>query len=201
MTPRLMLGGLIRAQRQMSNLLLRPLSALTAVSILGPGQSQSEADRRGDPCAIRTTPSSSMFLHRPHIQGPLIVAQSSSAPASYLNEQRTRGWTKWRVQTPKGSMIGRAGFGAYGPNRELGYTLRSDSWGHGLATELALALVRWHTENPDPNGPPDLWAYAAVENIASRRVLEKVGFDFIDDRDHHGTSCAFYVFAHGPRLG
>lgn len=121
--------------------------------------------------------------------------------ASYLNEQRTRGWTKWRVQTPKGSMIGRAGFGAHGPNRELGYTLRPDSWGHGLATELALALVRWHTENPDPNGPPDLWAYAAVENIASRRVLEKVGFDFIDDRDHHGTSCAFYVFTHGPRLG
>jgi len=40
--------------------------------------------------------------------------------ASYLNEQRTRGWTKWRLQTPKGSMIGRAGFGAYGPNRELG---------------------------------------------------------------------------------
>jgi hypothetical protein len=78
-------------------------------------------------------------------------------------------------------MIGRAGFGAYGPNRELGYTLRSDSWGHGLATELALALVRWHTENPDPNGPPDLWAYAAMENIASRRVLEKVGFDFIDN--------------------
>jgi len=39
--------------------------------------------------------------------------------ASYLNEQRTRGWTKWRVQTPKGSMIGRAGFGAHGPNREL----------------------------------------------------------------------------------
>jgi RimJ/RimL family protein N-acetyltransferase len=94
-------------------------------------------------------------------------------------------------------MIGRAGFGAYGPNRELGYTLRPDSWGQGLATELALALVRWHIQNPDPKGPPDLWAYAAAEHIASRRVLEKVGFDFVDDRDHHGTSCAFYVFAHG----
>src|SRR5664279_5495404 len=89
--------------------------------------------------------------------------------ASYLNEQRTRGWTKWRVQTPKGSMIGRAGFGAYGPNRELGYTLRSDSWGHGVATELALALARLHTENPDPNGPSDLWAYAAVEHLPSRQ--------------------------------
>jgi len=40
MTRRL-LGGFILAQRQMSNLLLRQLSALTAVSILAPGQSQS----------------------------------------------------------------------------------------------------------------------------------------------------------------
>jgi hypothetical protein len=70
-----MLGGFIRAQRQMSNLLLRPLSALAAVWIGGPGQSQSAADRRGDPSASSSTPSSSMFLHRPHIQGPLIVSR------------------------------------------------------------------------------------------------------------------------------
>jgi len=109
--------------------------------------------------------------------GPETREECEHRLASYLNEQRTRGWTKWRVQTPKGSMIGRAGFGAYGPNRELGYTLRSDSWGHGLATELALALARLHTENPDPNGPSDLWAYAAVEHLPSRRVLQKVGFE------------------------
>jgi len=70
-----MLGSFIGAQPQMSNLLLRPLSALTAVSILGPGQSQSAADRRGDPCASRTAPSSLIFLHHPHIQGPLIVSR------------------------------------------------------------------------------------------------------------------------------
>jgi hypothetical protein len=37
---RRMLGGFSLAQRQMSYLVLRQLSALTAVSILGPGQSQ-----------------------------------------------------------------------------------------------------------------------------------------------------------------
>lgn len=120
--------------------------------------------------------------------------------ASYLDEQRNRGWTKWRVQTTQGAMIGRAGFGAYGPNRELGYTLRPDAWGRGLATELAEALVGWHTERLDPNCPSDLWAWAAVQNTASRRVLEKVGFDFIDHREHHGTSCAFYVHGHETQL-
>lgn len=120
--------------------------------------------------------------------------------ASYLNEQRVHGWTKWRVQTTDGSMIGRAGFGAYGLNRELGYTLRPASWGRGLATELALALVGWHTKHPEPDSPLDLWAYAAQENAASRRVLEKVGFDFIDHREHHGTTCAFYVHGYGSQL-
>ena len=120
--------------------------------------------------------------------------------ASYLNEQRSRGWTKWRVQTTAGTMIGRAGFGVYGSNRELGYTLRPDFWGYGLASELADALVRWHIENVDRNAPLDLWAYAAVENTASRRVLEKVGFDLIDHRDHHGTQCAFYVLKHPSQL-
>ncbi len=113
--------------------------------------------------------------------------------AAYIEEQYIRGWTKWRVQTMDGTTVGRAGFGAYGSNRELGYTLRPDAWGHGLATELAQALVRWHTTHPDSERPSDLWAYAAVENTASRKVLEKVDFNFVDNREHQGTTCAFYV--------
>jgi [ribosomal protein S5]-alanine N-acetyltransferase len=120
--------------------------------------------------------------------------------ALYLNEQRIRGWTKWRVQTTEGAMIGRAGFGAYGPNRELGYILRPASWGRGLATELAQALVDWHAKHPDPGHPTDLWAYAVEEHAASRRVLEKVGFDFIDHRAHHGSTCAFYIHGHETQL-
>ncbi len=112
---------------------------------------------------------------------------------TYLSEQRSRGWTKWRVQTPDGSMIGRAGFGAHGPNRELGYTLAPACWGRGLATELAGALVNWHDANPDAHLHRELWAYAAVPNVASQQVLEKVGFEFVGHRDHHATLCAFYV--------
>jgi len=120
--------------------------------------------------------------------------------ASYLNEQHARGWTKWRVQTTEGAMIGRAGFSAIGPHRELGYTLRPAVWGRGMATELADALVRWHIGHVDPNGETDLWAYAAVKNLASCRVLEKVGFDFVDRREHQGTVCAFYVHGRTSHL-
>lgn len=110
-----------------------------------------------------------------------------------MDEHRVRGWTRWRVQTTAGAMIGRAGFGAHGPHRELGYTLQPDSWGAGLATEVAAALVNWYANHPELDEPHEPWAYAAPENGASLRVLEKVGFDFVDVRDHHGTDCAFYV--------
>jgi [ribosomal protein S5]-alanine N-acetyltransferase len=113
--------------------------------------------------------------------------------ASYLREQQDRGWTKWRVANHQGVLVGRAGFGSYhhGNGRELGYTLRRDVWGRGLATEVATGLVNWHREQADAQ----LWAFAAVENTASCRVLEKVGFDHIGDAAHNGLPCARYRLA------
>lgn len=120
--------------------------------------------------------------------------------ASYISEQHARGWTKWRVQTTDGAMIGRAGFSANGSQRKLGYTLRPAVWGCGMATELADALVRWHIGHVDAHAATDLWAYSAVENLASCRVLEKVGFDFVDRREHRGTVCALYVHGRASHL-
>lgn len=112
---------------------------------------------------------------------------------TYLREQQSRGWTKWRVQDRQGEMIGRAGFGGFGNNRELGYTLRREVWGLGYATELAITLVRWHRTHLDDGMPADLWAYAAMGNLPSRRVLEKAGFTFAEERQHNKMPCGFYV--------
>jgi ribosomal-protein-alanine N-acetyltransferase len=121
---------------------------------------------------------------------PETRAEIQTLLASYLDEQHDRGWTKWRVADRDGTLVGRAGFGAHedGYGRELGYTLRRDLWGQGLATEVAAGLVGWHRSNSDA----ELWALAAIENIASRRVFEKVGFGYIGDADHNDTPCALY---------
>lgn len=110
--------------------------------------------------------------------------------ACHLDEQSDRGWTKWRVADRDGMLIGRAGFGAHedGLGRALGYTLRRDLWGRGLATEVAAGLVAWHRGNSDA----ELWALAAIENIASQRVLEKVGFGYVSGAEHNDTPCALY---------
>ncbi len=111
---------------------------------------------------------------------------------SYLGEQHDRGWTKWRFADLDGMLVGRAGFGAHedGRGRELGYTIRRDLWGCGLATEVAAGMVGWHRGN----GDAELWALAATENFASRRVLEKVGFGYLGGAEHSDIPCALYRF-------
>lgn len=60
---------------------------------------------------------------------------------------------------------------------ELGYLLAPGFWGKGLATEAATALVdAVFCLTPAKS----IFANARVINIASRRVLEKCGFVYID---------------------
>ena len=60
-----------------------------------------------------------------------------------------------------------------GDDIELAYRLARASWGAGLATEAASALARYAF---DQVGLPRLVAVTFPENVASQRVLEKVGF-------------------------
>jgi RimJ/RimL family protein N-acetyltransferase len=55
---------------------------------------------------------------------------------------------------------------------EVGYVLARRYWGRGLATEVARAVVEWTIAQPDVHR---VWAVAHLENVASQRVLEKVG--------------------------
>jgi len=58
---------------------------------------------------------------------------------------------------------------------ELGYRLRRDAWGRGLATEGSRALVRYAFETLDA---PSVDACAMPDNIASIGVMKKCGMQF-----------------------
>ncbi|SCF07982.1 GNAT family N-acetyltransferase [Micromonospora mirobrigensis] len=55
----------------------------------------------------------------------------------------------------------------------LGYCFTETSWGHGYATEAARALLGWAFDTLDLNR---VQAEADTRNLASGRVLEKLGF-------------------------
>ncbi len=60
---------------------------------------------------------------------------------------------------------------------EIGYALAPQAWGKGLATEAVTALV---DAVFNLTGTPRLRANSRLGNFASRRVLEKTGFTYID---------------------
>ena len=109
----------------------------------------------------------------------------------YLAEQEDLGWTKWRVSDHDDQLVGRAGFGACGDDRMLGYLIGRTRWGQGLATEVAAGLVGWHLEHA---GDVPLRAVVAVGNHASVRVLAKVGFTEAGHEDVEGTACLSFVY-------
>lgn len=55
----------------------------------------------------------------------------------------------------------------------LGYWVRRDAWGNGYATEAGAALLRHALGDLQLNR---VEALVALENMASRRVVEKLGF-------------------------
>jgi RimJ/RimL family protein N-acetyltransferase len=78
--------------------------------------------------------------------------------------------------TLDGAPIGACGLDLRdGPTPELGYWLGAPYWGQGFATEAAQAVIDYAFEDL---GHDALQAGARVSNPASRRVLEKCGFQW-----------------------
>jgi ribosomal-protein-alanine N-acetyltransferase len=73
---------------------------------------------------------------------------------------------------------------------ELGYDLRSDVWGQGLATEAACA-VRDHARTA--LGLARLFSLIRVGNQASRRVAEKIGMDLDATIERFGVPYWIYM--------
>src|SRR5690349_15816006 len=67
-----------------------------------------------------------------------------------------------------------------GGDIELAYRLVPAVWGRGIATEVGAALVRYAF---DTLGLPRLVAVAYPDNLASQRVLDKLGFSRQGDID------------------
>jgi RimJ/RimL family protein N-acetyltransferase len=90
--------------------------------------------------------------------------------------QRENGFSRWKVmEKTSGEIVGSCGFARpYDTVEiELGYLFAQKSWGRGYATEIAGATLRYGFENLRFR---EIIAMTDLENIASQRVLEKLGF-------------------------
>jgi RimJ/RimL family protein N-acetyltransferase len=79
-----------------------------------------------------------------------------------------------------------------GDDVEVAYRLARSAWGRGLATEAAGALVSHALVTL---GLPRVVAVTYPENIASQRVLDKLGFERRGLAHYKGVETTFHVLA------
>ncbi|MEW6032277.1 MAG: GNAT family N-acetyltransferase [Bacillota bacterium] len=71
-----------------------------------------------------------------------------------------------------GDLIGMVASGPCGHKADLGYVLARPYWGNGYMTEAVSAVIEWLFSVPEVYR---VWAVCDTANLASARVMEKVG--------------------------
>lgn len=112
----------------------------------------------------------------------------------YIAHWETNGFGLWLLRDrASGALAGRAGLKGIeiGGNWEieLGYTFLQPYWGRGLATEIAAASLEVGFERL---GLEQLVCFTLTTNMASKRVMEKVGFLFEREVVHMGAATLLY---------
>lgn len=105
---------------------------------------------------------------------------------------RDKGFCLWPIiYRENQELIGFCGFDCLWGGREIeiGYWLAPEYWGKGLATEAALAVMRYGRETL---GLRRIVAVAHTENKASIRVLEKLGMIHEKNVSHDGIEHVYY---------
>ena len=147
-----------------------------------------------DLTALHLDPEVSRFLG-----GVRSPAQTEAYLSANLAHWEQHGHGLWVFRTIDGAFVGRAGLRYIDLDgvreMEIAYTLRRESWGLGLASEIARALAAmWRARRLSSS----LIGIASPENAASRRVLEKAGFDREGEAAYHGEPVVVYRMSLGP---
>jgi [ribosomal protein S5]-alanine N-acetyltransferase len=100
----------------------------------------------------------------------------------------------WVIRTAaENQFVGRAGLKSVqfgGENEvELAYALLPEFWGRGLATEIAETILKLAFESL---GLTEVICYTLTTNVASQRVMKKVGFRFEREGVHAGLPHVYY---------
>jgi RimJ/RimL family protein N-acetyltransferase len=126
---------------------------------------------------------------------PSDVAEAGEWAAHLEEMQRRLGYSQWRVSERDGDrLVGIAGLQPLdgGPDVELTYALEPSSWGAGYATEAGAVALELAF---DEAGLERVVGIAKPENVASLRVLAKLGMRALGEAEYWGKRWAKYEVA------
>lgn len=107
---------------------------------------------------------------------PASRSETETALRSIIAHWERHGFGRWAaVYKPAGGLIGYGGLRSFHGEPELVYLLGRPHWRRGLATEMALACLKFGFEELEFGR---IIAMAMTQNVRSHRVLEKAGLSF-----------------------
>jgi RimJ/RimL family protein N-acetyltransferase len=112
---------------------------------------------------------------------------------------RERGFCRWKLtERTSGALIGLCGVGRWRgyPELEIGWWLGREWWGRGLATEAARTAL----EDVFTRAKLDhVISIARPENVASIRIMQKLGMRFVRAFENDGVSLVQYAIERSAR--
>jgi RimJ/RimL family protein N-acetyltransferase len=148
------------------------------------------ADDEADLLRLGTDPEVMRFLNQGR---PLTPEENRERLGVVLEHWRKHGFGIWAViERGSGAFVGRCGLRHTEdlPDVELAYGIHKAYWGRGLMTEAAAASLACGFERL---GFERIVAMALPENVASWRVMEKVGMVFQKRAPHKGLEHVWYA--------
>jgi [ribosomal protein S5]-alanine N-acetyltransferase len=126
--------------------------------------------------------------------GSVHTAAQATVFVHHMRQQaRERGWIPWAVEAKAtGALMGWCGFGLREGQVDFGYRFAKSFWGQGFGTEVAQAVLAYGMAQYQF---VHCTAAAFVENTASRRILEKLGFHIERYGEQYGKRVAYYTYA------
>jgi RimJ/RimL family protein N-acetyltransferase len=132
-----------------------------------------------------------------YLSGPMTREHSEQQVSTFVRHWEERGFGLWVIEKKSsGAFIGFIGLLVHedwseGNHRtEVGWRLARPFWGRGLATEGAMASLRYGFEEL---GLDRIISIAVPENLASRRVMEKLGMTLRGETPFKGSDVVWYA--------
>lgn len=130
---------------------------------------------------------------------PWTREEAARRMAGWDEEYRRFGITKLKLlRRDDGRFIGRAVFSLFDAigQFELGYAIAPEFWGQGYATEISGALANFFFDRKIGD---HFIAFAHVDNMASLKVLEKIGMRFQRTGPMNGLQAHVYTMGSTDR--
>lgn len=121
------------------------------------------------------------------------VAATRDRIRKLMDHEANFGFSLWVVEErATGEILGDCGLKQLedGPEIEVGYRFAQNQWGKGYAAEAAAACVRYGFETL---GLERIVAVVEPPNVASLRVLDKIGLHYQRLAHYYGRSMSYFA--------